>query len=131
MRNLLAWYTADEPDGPTDPPRLVEEAYRTISNLDGYHPVSLALNCDDHYFEDYGKGTDIILPTVYTIGNNVTFSTRYHTPCTRNFGCCGCDNCEGNLEDIARRLENIFSRFEILGWRKFVWSIPQAFGESE
>ncbi|PPQ95372.1 hypothetical protein CVT26_008217 [Gymnopilus dilepis] len=132
-RSLLAWYTADEPDGPGDPPNATRMAYDLIHNLDGYHPVSIALNCDDHYFKEYTSGADIIMPDVYMIGNNVSFSSKYNTPCNKDFGCCGCDNCEGRFEDISNRLDNAQTRLKLLGWdnNKLLWSIPQAFGGEE
>ena len=132
-KNLLLWYTADEPDGPGDPLTATRAAYDLIYELDGYHPVSIALNCADHFFEDYVSGADIILPDVYMIGNNVTFSTKYNTPCTKYFGCCGCDNCEGRFEDISKRLDETRTRLRILGWEKtkFIWAVTQAFGGEE
>lgn len=132
-KNLLLWYTADEPDGPGDPLTATRAAYDLIHELDGYHPVSIALNCADHFFEDYVSGADIILPDIYMIGNNVTFSTKYNTPCTNDFGCCGCDNCEGRFEDISKRLDEARTRLRILGWEKtkFLWAVTQAFGGEE
>ncbi|KIM41387.1 hypothetical protein M413DRAFT_27747 [Hebeloma cylindrosporum] len=132
-KNLLLWYTADEPDGPGDPLTATRAAYDLIHELDGYHPVSIALNCADHFFEDYVSGADIILPDVYMIGNNVTFSTKYNTPCTKDFGCCGCDDCEGRFEDVSKRLDEARNRLRILGWdkTKFIWAVTQAFGGEE
>lgn len=133
-KNLLLWYTADEPDGPGDPLTATRAAYDLIYELDGYHPVSIALNCADHFFEDYVSGADIILPDIYMIGNyDVTFSKKYNTPCTKHFGCCGCDNCEGRFEDISKRLDETRTRLRILGWEKtkFVWAVTQAFGGEE
>lgn len=86
-----------------------------ISSLDGgdgnggagYHPVSLALNCQNYYFtyvislhilvgdpnlslfRQYASGADILMQDVYMIGNNVTWSTVWGTPCTEDFGVCG------------------------------------------
>lgn len=56
--NLLVWYTADEPDGSSDPLTATSTASNLITSLDGgdgkggagYHPVSLVLNCQNHYF---------------------------------------------------------------------------------
>lgn len=33
-KNLLLWYTADEPDGPSDPLRATQIAYDLVSSLD-------------------------------------------------------------------------------------------------
>ncbi|KAF8841644.1 hypothetical protein BDN67DRAFT_966894 [Paxillus ammoniavirescens] len=57
--NLLLWYTADEPDGTSDPLNATTIAYDLIYDLDGYHPVSLVLNCQDYYWSSYTAGTDI------------------------------------------------------------------------
>jgi hypothetical protein len=56
--NLLLWYTADEPDGTSDPLHATTTASKLVSSLDGgdgqggagYHPVSLVLNCQNYYF---------------------------------------------------------------------------------
>jgi len=131
--NLLLWYTADEPDGTSDPLNATSNAYDLIYNLDGYHPVSLVLNCQDYEFTSYASGADILLQDPYMISNNVTFSTTWHTPCTVNFGCCGCDNCKGRFEDISDRVDIFKNRLQILGRERTtaVWSVPQAFGNAE
>jgi len=58
LNNLLLWYTADEPDGTSDPLDATVKASHLISSLDGgdggvsgYHPVSLVLNCQNYFFE--------------------------------------------------------------------------------
>ncbi|KAF8960921.1 hypothetical protein BDZ97DRAFT_1734303 [Flammula alnicola] len=132
-KSLLLWYTADEPDGSGDALDATRAAYDLIYELDGYHPVSIALNCADYFFEEYVSGADIILPDVYMIGNNATFSSKYSTPCTKDFGCCGCDNCEGQFEDISKRLHATSTRLRMLGWdkTKFIWTVTQAFGGEE
>jgi hypothetical protein len=60
--NLLLWYTADEPDGTSDPLGAPLTSANLIVSLDGdvagsggalgvgYHPVSLVLNCQDYHF---------------------------------------------------------------------------------
>lgn len=79
------------------------------------------------------SGADIVMPDVYSIGNNVTFSSKYDTLCTIDFGCCGCDNCVGRLEDTSTRLDDARDRLKFLGWEKtiFIWSVLQAFGGEE
>lgn len=128
--NLLLWYTGDEPDGTSDPLNATTTAYDLIYSLDGYHPVSLVLNCQDYEFTAYTGGTDIVLQDTYMIGNNVTFSSEWHTPCTPDFGDCGCDNCRGEFEDISDRMDEFAQRLFVLGWEtmKAVWTVPQAFG---
>jgi len=48
--NLLLWYTADELDGTSDPLSATVNSYNLINSLDGHHPVSLVLNCQDYDF---------------------------------------------------------------------------------
>jgi hypothetical protein len=78
----------------------------------GYHPVSLVLNCENYYYADYASGADILLQAslrvcvcsaqshltisqdTYMIGNNVTWSSQWNTTCTPDYGDCGCDNCK-------------------------------------
>ncbi|KAK7684428.1 hypothetical protein QCA50_012375 [Cerrena zonata] len=130
--NLLLWYTADEPDGWEDPQNGTTIAYDLINSLDGYHPVSLVLNCENYFFDAYTAGTDIVLQDTYMIGNNVTFSSEWGTPCTLDYGDCGCDNCKGEFEDISTRMDEFADRLFSLGWdrTKAVWTVPQAFGGS-
>ncbi|EIW74742.1 hypothetical protein CONPUDRAFT_93585 [Coniophora puteana RWD-64-598 SS2] len=92
--NLLLWYTGDEPDGTSDPLNATVSAYDLIYSLDGYHPVSLVLNCQDYNWVNYTAGTDVVMQDVYMVSNNVTFSSEWNTVCTADYGCCGCDNCQ-------------------------------------
>ncbi|KAF9228162.1 hypothetical protein BS17DRAFT_725128 [Gyrodon lividus] len=155
--NLLLWYTGDEPDGTSDPLNATTIAYDLIYHLDGYHPVSLVLNCRDYYWSSYTAGTDVIMQDVYMVGNNVTFSNEWNTTCTPNFGDCGCDNCVsisagdtaavppnstlpagyvpansgvGTYFDISERVASFKNRLKVMGWErtKAVWTVPQAFG---
>ncbi|KAJ7201038.1 hypothetical protein GGX14DRAFT_658778 [Mycena pura] len=131
--NLLLWYTADEPDGTSEPLDATRHAYDTVYELDGYHPVSIALNCADYEFTAYASGADVVMPDTYTIANDPRFSAKYNTSCTVDFGCCGCDNCQGELEDVSRRLDNFAMRLDVLGWarERVLWAVPQAFGGDE
>ncbi|KIP02361.1 hypothetical protein PHLGIDRAFT_130785 [Phlebiopsis gigantea 11061_1 CR5-6] len=128
--NLLLWYTGDEPDGTSDPLNATSHAYDLIYSLDGYHPVSLVLNCEDYFFTQYTAGTDIVMQDTYMIGNNVTFSSNWGTVCTPDYGDCGCDNCKGEFEDISTRMDDFADRLWDNGWdrTKAVWTVPQAFG---
>lgn len=139
-KNLLLWYTADEPDGTSDPLDATLNSYNLINSLDGgddsggvgYHPVSLVLNCQDYEFTSYARGADIIMQDVYQIGNDVTFSSEYNTECTPDFGVCGCDNCQGLFSDISERMDTFRERMAYLNWQtKSLWSVPQAFGEAQ
>ena len=73
-KNLLLWSTADEPDGWGYPPNTTSLAYDKIYDIDGYHPVSLVLNCQDYEFEAYAAGSDIVMQDTYIIGINATHS---------------------------------------------------------
>lgn len=131
--NLLLWYTADEPDGTSDPLNATQSAYDLIYSLDGYHPVSLVLNCQDYHFANYAVGADVLLQDPYMLGNNVTFSNEWKTVCDEEFGCCGCDNCKGTFNDISARVDVFSERLRMMGKSRgtAVWSVPQAFGSGE
>ncbi|KDQ56015.1 hypothetical protein JAAARDRAFT_158780 [Jaapia argillacea MUCL 33604] len=131
--NLLLWYTADEPDGWGDPLNATTLAYEAIREVDPYHPVALVLNCQDYYFWDYAAGADILMQDTYMIGINATWSNTWNTPCTPDYGDCGCDNCVGEYEDISNRMDEFAYRLNYLGWEldKSVWTVPQAFGNDE
>ncbi|KAG1816719.1 uncharacterized protein BJ212DRAFT_1446825 [Suillus subaureus] len=158
--NLLLWYTGDEPDGTSDPLNATSIAYDLIYSLDGYHPVSLVLNCQDYEWASYTAGTDIVMQDAYMIGNNVTWSNEWNTTCTPDYGDCGCDNCLsipagdstavspnstyygstvpansgiGSYFDISDRVSSFKNRLEVMGWErtKAVWTVPQAFGSAQ
>ena len=131
-KNLLIWYTADEPDGWGDPSDAANFAYDKIYDIDGYHPVSLVLNCQDYEFEAYMTGTDIVMQDVYVTGINATHSVVWDTECTPDYGNCGCDNCAGEFEDISQRVDQFGDRSRALGWErtKAIWAVSQAFGGS-
>jgi hypothetical protein len=57
----LNWETAHEPDGNSDPLGAAQSTYDLIYELDGYHPVSIVLNCEDYNFSPYVKGADIVI----------------------------------------------------------------------
>ncbi|KAF8970629.1 hypothetical protein BDZ97DRAFT_54254 [Flammula alnicola] len=136
--NLLIWYTGDEPDGTSDPLDATLKASNLIQSLDGgdgsggagYHPVSLVLNCENYFFTEYSSGADVLSQDTYMIGNNATFSSQWGTPCTEDYGDCGCDNCKGTFEDISTRMDEFRERNFINGWErtKAVWTVPQGFG---
>ncbi|KAH9914061.1 uncharacterized protein BXZ73DRAFT_92854 [Epithele typhae] len=130
---LLLWYTGDEPDGTSDPLNATTIAYDLIYSLDGYHPVSLVLNCENYYWTEYTSGTDIVMQDTYMIGINATYSTVWNTPCTPDYGDCGCDNCQGEFEDISTRMDEFAQRGFIDSWElsKAAWTVPQGFGASE
>ncbi|KAG2137495.1 hypothetical protein DEU56DRAFT_756073 [Suillus clintonianus] len=128
--NLLNWETAHEPDGNSDPHSAAQAAYDLIYQMDGYHPISIVLNCQDYNFSPYVKGADIVLQDAYPIGINATWSPVWHTECTPDFGHCGCDNCQGYMWDVRARVQTYKDRLNILGYdrTKSVWTTPQAIG---
>ncbi|KAH9851271.1 hypothetical protein C2E23DRAFT_831811 [Lenzites betulinus] len=127
---LLLWYTGDEPDGTSDPLNATSTTYDLIYSLDGYHPVSLVLNCENYFWPEYTSGTDIVMQDTYMIGINAQFSTVWNTSCTTDYGDCGCDNCKGEFEDISTRMDEFAQRRFIEGWElsKAMWTVPQGFG---
>ncbi|OKL57925.1 hypothetical protein UA08_06437 [Talaromyces atroroseus] len=130
--SLLVYYTADEPDGNQDPLNSTSLAYDTITKLDKYHPIGLALNCQNYYFEDYSAGADYLMEDAYPIGINATFSKKWDTPCNVTYGDCGCDNCVGELQDVSNRLDDFALYQEYLGqWPKPRWAVPQSFDGEE
>jgi hypothetical protein len=131
--NLLVYYTGDEPDGYQDPQSAPASATSLINSLDPYRLSSICLNCQDYLFSDYAYGTPILMPDVYPVGINPNHSVMYDTPCTIEQGCCGCDNCIGNFEDIRKRLDEFTMRLEVLGWDRntTLWDVPQGFGDAE
>ena len=78
--NLLLWYTGDEPDGTSDPLNATSTTYDLIYALDGYHPVSLVLNCEDYYWTEYTAGSDIVMQDTYPVGINATWSVEWVSP---------------------------------------------------
>lgn len=64
---------------------------------------------------------------VYPIGINSTFN-KWGTPCNRTYGDCGCDNCQGNVQDVSNRLDNLIQYERWLGlWPKTKAHNPQTF----
>ncbi|GAD96679.1 conserved hypothetical protein [Paecilomyces variotii No. 5] len=128
-KSMLLWYTGDEPDGNSDPVNAPKIAYDQIKSLDPWHPVSLCLNCYNFYYKEYSSGADIILSDVYPIAVNTSYSEVYGTVCNATYGCCGCDDCKGDMEDISDRLD-VFAQYQewIGGPPKTFWGVPQAFG---
>lgn len=95
-------------------------AQQLIHELDPYHPVAVTLNCQDYYFGPYSLGADILMEDVYPIGINSTFS-KWNTTCNATLGDCGCDNCDGNVQDVSSRLDDL-STYEYWLGR---WPLPK------
>ena len=128
-KSMLLYYTGDEPDGQvgnspcscfctenvanpvSDALNATKITYDLIKSLDPWHPVSLCLNCFNYYFEEYTSGADIIMTDPYPIGVNTSWSGPYNTVCNTTYGCCGCDDCNGNFEDVSSRLD-IYKQYQ-------------------
>lgn len=64
---------------------------------------------------------------VYPIGINSTWS-KWGTACNTTLGDCGCDNCEGNVQDVSKRLDDLATYEDWLGlWHKTKIHNPQSF----
>jgi len=64
---------------------------------------------------------------VYPIGINSTFS-KWNTVCNTTLGDCGCDNCQGNVQDVPSRLDDLSQYEKWLGlWPKTKAHNPQSF----
>ena len=48
LPNLLIWETVHEPDGNSDPFNAAQNTYDVIYQMDGYHPVSTVLDCENY-----------------------------------------------------------------------------------
>ncbi|KAL1841447.1 hypothetical protein VTJ49DRAFT_7062 [Mycothermus thermophilus] len=124
---LFAYWSADEPDGWQDPFDAPRAAYDNIRELDPYHPVAVTLNCQDYYFGEYSAPADILMADVYPIGINSTWS-KWGTECNITHGDCGCDHCEGTVQDVPDRLDLWRRHEQWLGrWPKPMIFNPQAF----
>ncbi|KAM4056264.1 putative glycoside hydrolase subgroup catalytic core protein [Hirsutella rhossiliensis] len=124
---IYSYWGSDEPDGHQDPFNLVVEARDAIRKIDPYHPVSVTLNCQNYYFKEYSAGADFIMEDVYPVAINSTFS-KWGTACNSTYGDCGCDNCQGGVGDVARRLDHLARYEEWLGlWPKTKAHNPQSF----
>ncbi len=65
----------------------------------------------------------------YPIAVNTSWSHQYDTVCNTTYGCCGCDDCDGDFEDVSNRLDLYTQYQEILNLpQKPQWGVPQAFG---
>jgi len=126
---VAMWYLSDEPDGEGDvegravgkiSPAQLEAAYHQIRVADPFHPVSVALNCEQSA-QIYMTGADILLLDVYPIGID-TKRARAH------YGCSGCDGCLGDVGDVTRRLGQASTRTH---GARAVGFVGQAFGGEE
>ena len=98
------------PDGHQDNFNGTVLSRNLIRTIDPYHPVSVTLNCENYYFQEYTAAADFIMGDPYPIGINSTFS-KWGTACNATYGDCGCDNCEGSVFDVPDRLDT-YNKYE-------------------
>lgn len=102
---VLAWYIADEPGGRRqEDPQQTLEAYRSLCELDPYHPVLLV----DNYFDEHARGADILAPDIYPISLCAETGTNWP------------------LGEIARKIRQ--ARRADFGRTRALWFVPQAIG---
>lgn len=119
--------TCRRPDGWQDPFNATLLSRDVIREIDPYHPIAVTLNCQDYYFGEYTAGTDIIMADVYPIGINSTYS-KWGTPVNSTYGDAGCDNCQGNVQDVSERFDRLAQYERWLGrWPKTKAQNPQSF----
>jgi len=99
---LLAWYISDEPTGHNTPPQALERSYRTVRELDPYHPVTIVFMAPTRAHE-YAGVMDVVMTDPYPIPHNPPAS----------------------VADAVTAITQVF------GPDKPVWLVPQAFGGNE
>jgi len=100
---LLAWYISDEPNGFKIPPAELEEVYRTIKDIDPWHPVSVVFMSPFLSSINYENALDIVMADPYPVPNGSVSQTG----------------------DVAKQLRSEFEG------KRPVWMVPQAFGGGE
>jgi hypothetical protein len=99
---LLAWYIADEPDGQGVIPDSLLDAYKTIKELDPWHPVTIVFMTPSRAHE-YEKVMDIVMADPYPVPNSP-------------------------LTEVSEWTQQLQAEFYP---EKPVWIVPQAFGGAE
>ncbi|KAJ2906509.1 hypothetical protein MKZ38_001490 [Zalerion maritima] len=133
-KNLWGYWLADDrPDGHQDAFDLGARGYSLLKTLDPYHPVIAVLNCQNYYYPAYSSPADIVIPDAYPMGTSYELS-KWGTACNATYGDCGCDNCAGEVADVASRLDRLARYDEWIGgggqpgrWRKPRMFSPQSF----
>jgi hypothetical protein len=100
---LLAWYISDEPNGFKIPPEKLEEVYRTVKEIDPWHPVSMVFMAPFMASRKYSAAFDIVMADPYPIPSR--------TP--------------DMVDDLARQLNAEFRM------KQPQWMVVQAFGGGE
>jgi hypothetical protein len=100
---LLAWYISDEPNGFKIPPSELEGVYRTLKEIDPWHPVSVVFMAPFLSSINYANSFDIVMADPYPVPNGSVSQTG----------------------DVAKQLRSEFEG------KRPVWIVPQAFGGGE
>jgi hypothetical protein len=100
---LLAWYISDEPTGNRISPETLEEIYKSVKEIDPWHPVSIVFMAPFLSSKKYSNALDIVMADPYPLP----------------------DLPASMAGDVAGQLKN-----EFMG-RKPVWIVPQVFGGGE
>jgi len=100
---LLAWYISDEPNGFKIPPEVLEEVYKTVREIDPWHPVSMVFMAPFMASRKYSAAFDIVMADPYPI------PTRQ----------------PDMVDDLARQLNTEFNM------KHPQWMVVQAFGGGE
>jgi hypothetical protein len=100
---LLSWYISDEPNGYHIPPEKLDEIYKTIKELDPWHPVSIVFMAPFLSAKKYTNALDIVMADPYPVPEMPITLTG----------------------DVAGQLKSEFAG------KRPVWMVTQAFGGGE
>ncbi len=100
---LLAWYISDEPNGNKIAPGQLETIYRTIKEIDPWHPVSVVFMAPFQSAKKYENALDIVMADPYPVPNSAI----------------------SQIGEVTAQLRSSFYG------EKPVWIVPQAFGGNE
>ncbi len=100
---LLGWYISDEPNGTNISPEKLEDIYRTVKEVDPWHPVSIVFMSPFISSKAYINSLDIVMADPYPVP---------HLPVSV-------------VADITGQLKDEFAG------KRPLWIVPQAFGGGE
>jgi hypothetical protein len=100
---LLGWYISDEPNNKSITPQQLEEIYKTVREIDPWHPVSIVFMAPYLTAKKYAAALDIVMADPYPVP----------------------DYPVSLPGEVAGQLKEEFSG------KKPVWIVPQAFGGGE
>jgi len=100
---LLAWYISDEPNGHNLDPEILVQIYKTVREIDPWHPVSIVFTAPVMDSRKYSEALDIVMADTYPIP----------------------DLPVSLVGDVTGQLKAEFDG------RKPLWIVPQVFGGGE